>query len=50
MSIKDFFAGIFFIGVAGYFTFELVSDMSLKFTKDLVSLLSLKCVLWGKME
>lgn len=32
MSIKDFFAGIFFIGIAGYFTFELVSDMSLLFT------------------
>ena len=31
MNIKDFFAGLLFIGVAGYFTYELVTDMSLLF-------------------
>ncbi|AWE06226.1 sulfate permease [Lysinibacillus sp. 2017] len=28
MSIKDFIGGIFFIGLAGYFTFMLVDGMS----------------------
>lgn len=27
MSVKDFFAGLFFIGLAGYFTYALVDNM-----------------------
>lgn len=28
MSVKDFFAGLFFIALAGYFTYVLVDSMS----------------------
>ena len=28
MNIKDFIGGVFFIGLAGYFTFALVESMS----------------------
>ncbi|MGN7476931.1 sulfate permease [Solibacillus silvestris] len=31
MNVKDFFAGIFFIALAGYFTYVLVDNMSLLF-------------------
>lgn len=27
MSVKDFFAGLFFLGLAGYFTYALVDNM-----------------------
>ncbi|MEK4630018.1 MAG: sulfate permease [Solibacillus sp.] len=28
MRVKDFFAGLFFIGIAGYFTYALIEGMS----------------------
>mgnify|MGYP003449141191 FL=1 len=34
MSVKDFFAGIFFIALAGYFTYVLVDNMSLLFIES----------------
>ncbi|MEK4128499.1 sulfate permease [Solibacillus sp. FSL W8-0474] len=34
MNVKDFFAGIFFIALAGYFTYVLVDNMSLLFIES----------------